>query len=360
MPSEQQVNRLRYGSPLLRADAARDLGQSKDKTAIPLLIQALGDREYEVRAAAAEALTHFREEAGVAVPKLTDLLQDKAWPVRKEAAIALGLLNDERAVKPLIKLISDNTVQPRGETIHRTIVEALIALGRLRNTRATDIMVKVLRKGYREAPSDWQIQIRQAAAYGLGFLDQPEGTQALIDSAREDERPEVRESVVTALTMSKSDASFKIMLENLPFKPFEDIPKVWRRQEAILIALGERGDRRAVPHIVSLNNSEYPEVRQALIHTLLRLGETQNSDVLMDLLRDRMPEVRAAAASALGHLQITEAAGALEVVAMDPDQRVSVAANTALESIKQLTAGTSDNRFLPSAGSSGNENNENG
>jgi HEAT repeat protein len=360
MPSEQQVNRLRYGSPLLRADAARELGISKDPSAIPLLIQALGDREYEVRAAAAEALTHFREQAVTAVSKLSELLHDKAWPVRKEAAIALGLMNDERAVKPLIRLVNDGRVQPKGDTQHRTIVEALIALGRLRSVKATDVMVKILKKGYAEAPTDWQIQIRQAAAYGLGFLDQPEGTQALIDTAREDERPEVRESVVTALCMSKSEASFKLMLESLPFKPFEDITKVWRRQEAILLALGERGDRRAVPHIVALNNSEYPEVRQALVTTLLRLGETQNSEVLMDLLRDRMPEVRAAAASALGHLQITEAAGALEVVALDPDQRVSVAATTALESIKQLTAGTPDSRFLPSASSSGGENNDNG
>jgi HEAT repeat protein len=348
MPSEQLVNRLRYGSPERRASTAREIGESKDASALPLLIKALDDREYEVRAAAAEALTHFREQAVEAVSKLSHLLQDKAWPVRKEAAIALGLMNDERAVKPLIKLITANRVQPRGDTQHRTIVESLIALGRLRNPKAADIMVKILKKGYADAPTDWQIQIRQAAAYGLGYLDQPEGTLALIESAREDERVEIRESVVTALCMLKSEQSYKMMLENLPFRPFEDTPKVWRRQEAILIALAEREDRRAVPHILFLNNSEYPEVRAALVRTLLRLGETQNSEVLMDLLSDRMPEVRAAAASALGHLQITAAAGALEVVAMDPDQRVAVAATTALESIKQLTAGTSEDRYLPS------------
>jgi len=353
MSLDQALNELKYGGPELRTRAALALGELKNPSVIPYLIQSLSDPEGEVRAAAAQALIEYRDPSSVA--PLIKLLNDRYWPVRKAASITLGLIGDQNALKPLLKLAEYGwRNSPNSDAQHKTTIQTTIALGRLKAEKATEQLTKILKKGYTNAPSDWQLQLRQAAALALGFMDNLTAAEALVDVLREHEPGPVRRSATTALGLMQNEKSFRFMLENMTFRPFENTADVWRRQEGIITALGERRDRRAVPYILPMVYSEYAEVRVALARTLVQLGEDQQAEALLQLLRDRMPEVRAAAAQALGELNVLEAADALNVVLQDPNRQVAGAAAVALEAIKQLPSGATDGRFLPS----GNNNSE--
>jgi HEAT repeat protein len=347
MSFDQTINELRYGGPQVRIRAATFLAEANNPQVTPYLLEALKDEDAEVRIAVAHALNTYRDPQ--AVPTLIQLLNDKNFAVNASAATTLGLTGDERAVKPLLHMVE--RVLRFGPNIlvqHQAIVQGLVALGRIRDERATGLLIKMLKKGYRHSVSDWQLQVRQAAALGLGLLDQPAGNQILIDTLTDDEPADLLESLTTALGMLRSEQSFKMMAGYLRFAPFENENKLFRRQQGLIIALGQRGDRAAVPYLLPLVTSVYPEVRIALTETLVRLGETEQGDALIPLLRDRSSDVRTAAATALGALGVQSAAGPLSAVAVDPDRRVAGAAQNALENIKALPS-AQRNIYLPPA-----------
>ncbi len=347
MSLDQTINELRYGGPQVRVRAASNMAIANDPQVTPFLIEALGDEDSDVRVAAARALTIYRDPR--AVPSLIGLLQDKNFMVTEAAATTLGLIGDPAAVKPLLDVIERaKYFGPATPPQHQTVTQGIVALGRIKDPRATNMLLKTLKHGYKNSITDWHVQVRQAAALGLGLLDQPAGTTMLIETLTEDERPEVRESVTIALSMLRSENSFRQMAANLSFAPFENQVRLWRRQEGLAIALGQRGDRAAVPYLLPLVGSPYAEVRIALSDALVQLGETERGDVLIQLLRDRSAEVRAAAAQALGRLGIQAAAGPLRAVVVDPDKRVAGAAMNALENIKALPSGDSRG-YLPAA-----------
>ncbi|MEI6046061.1 MAG: HEAT repeat domain-containing protein, partial [Chloroflexota bacterium] len=314
------------------------LAHLADPAALMPLIEALEDKEPEVRAAVAEALGTFHDRQ--AVPKLIPLLQDRSWVVREAVATTLGLLGDPTAGKALLELLEKNYAREvNTQRHHQTMMESVIALGRIKDIRATPILVKILSKGYRSAVSDWQRQVRQAAAIGLGYLDQPAGVDALLAVLTDGEGREVREAAITGLSMLRSEESFKKLLAALNLRLFENPAWVWPRLQGAVTALGQMGNPRALPYLLPLVESESSEVRMALARSLAQLGEANSKEVLLKLLRDRMAEVRVAAAQALGHLQISEAAGALNVVLRDPNRLVAGAAQVALDQIKALPPG---------------------
>lgn len=335
MRLQDLLDELNYGGPEIRARAAHALGELADPTTFSVLLEAADDPEPEVRAVVVEALAAFRDKR--AVPKLIPLLEDRSWLVREAVATTLGIIGDPTASAALLQLVDKGYARDvNSQRHHQTIMEGTIALGRIKDPRATPVLVKMLKKGYKSSVSDWQVQIRQAAALGLGYLDQPAGVDALLDVLSEDEKREIRETIITALSMLHSDYSFKAMISALNVRMFEDPRRAWPRQQGAVTALGEMGKPEAIPYMLPLVNSEASEVRMALARSLAQLGESNSKEVLLKLLRDRMAEVRAAAAQALGHLQISEASGALNVVLRDPNRLVAGAAQVALDQIKAL------------------------
>ncbi len=335
---EDTLNELSYGGPEVRVRAVRRLAELAQPQALPLLVEALADPEPEVRTEAARALQVFNDRR--TVPALLTLLADTNWIVRAAAAATLGKLGDAAAAKPLLKLLEVT----RWQTInilpqHQALVEATIALGRLHDPRAASILSQLLKKGYKAALSDWQLELRMAAAVGLGYMDTTQSVSTLLKSLTDRESARLREAIVTGLAATKSEESYQLMLRGLEVGAFEDKTQVWRRLEGITIALGLRGETRAVPYLLPLAKSPYPEVRLALARTMVRLDAVQADQILIGLLRDRMAEVRAVAAQALGELQIAAAQVPLLAVAQDPDRIVAQAARASIEAIKLLGSG---------------------
>ncbi|MEM3071821.1 MAG: HEAT repeat domain-containing protein, partial [Candidatus Anstonellales archaeon] len=86
------------------------------KPAVPALIDALKDENWDVRYRAAKALGEIAEKGGdcsAAVPALIDALKDNDWSVRYRAAKALGKIAEKTADRgdhiSALKIIKDST-----------------------------------------------------------------------------------------------------------------------------------------------------------------------------------------------------------------------------------------------------------
>lgn len=121
-----QLARITDPDPLVRQDAARRLG-SLDSSGATALVAALGDREWRVRAAAAESLGQLGHRQ--AVFPLCQQLSHSRSEVRRAAITALESIGDGDATASLIMALDD---ERDGET-RRMIARAL---GRLGDDRA--------------------------------------------------------------------------------------------------------------------------------------------------------------------------------------------------------------------------------
>jgi HEAT repeat protein len=203
---------------------------------------ALGDRDAEVRAAAAKAIGHAGDTAAVAL--LAGALSDPVWFVRLQAARALGTLAHRRAVRPLVTALTDESWQVRAavadalrrlgepavpalteclftsrdryvkeqvvEELQRTPflheqIEALDSqapgavfaaqrfLREMARHGATTVLLEALR-GHR------RVSVRRRLALSLGAVDAPRVIAVLHDLAEHDRDAGVREAARRALT----------------------------------------------------------------------------------------------------------------------------------------------------------------
>ena len=156
------AQQLQSGDEAVRLRAARALAES-DGTAP--LVGALGDRSWRVRLAAAGGLAHERDDAATealvtavrerhrdpgvlnaaltalvgserdVVPSLLPLLESPDADVRTYSALALGLLEDPRAVQPLVAMLGDESSNVR--------FHAIEALGRIGSRAAAHPLAAV-------------------------------------------------------------------------------------------------------------------------------------------------------------------------------------------------------------------------
>jgi len=85
------------------AEALSEIGEP----AVEPLIQALNDRNFIVRSAAAWVFCVIKDPR--AVEPLIQALKDEDGGVKRGAAVALGEINDPRAVEPLIQALKDDS-----------------------------------------------------------------------------------------------------------------------------------------------------------------------------------------------------------------------------------------------------------
>ena len=190
-PTEELIHALGDTGPAVRAAAAFALGHNGDPAGVQLLIAASrGDPSFEIRAAAARALGPFGafealpallgalhddpEVADAAADALVGLgpsagesvlalLPDPAWAVRRAAAAVLGRLGDPLALESLIHTLTDQHPQVRGA--------GAIALGEIADARATLPLIECL--------ADADADVRFQAAVALGRIGGPEAIAGL-------------------------------------------------------------------------------------------------------------------------------------------------------------------------------------
>lgn len=110
----------------VRQSLVQGLGRLGDDRALPVLLQALQDRDLEVCHEAALALSRYNSPAAyeALLAALVRKENREDWQIRRFAAQALGKLADRRAVPALIASLRDES-----ELVKPAVAEALGELG---------------------------------------------------------------------------------------------------------------------------------------------------------------------------------------------------------------------------------------
>ena len=194
--------------PEVRAQAALSLGKLEDKNAVDSLILLMENDENEnVRTSAARALGEIKSTDSMG-SLITSMETDSSPLVRKNAAYALAFAGDYRAIDPLIRAL-ENEEEPE--------VRASIActLGMLNNYRAIDGLIRAL--------NDENPLVKEQAAYAIGSIKDYEIYKAVesLEKALEDPSPKVRAGAAYALGEIKDRDSLEALKEAL-YKEKED------------------------------------------------------------------------------------------------------------------------------------------
>ncbi|MBX3181365.1 MAG: HEAT repeat domain-containing protein [Polyangiaceae bacterium] len=309
----------------VRVAAARALGSSADGGAVGPLLGHLDDKSAEARQAVIEALSELADTRAVA--PVIGKIQDANLTVRLAAVRALGRLGDRRAASALVLALRDPERSVR--------VAALSALGSLRAEEATQAVVTAL---------EGESVVSQAAIQALGQIGNEAALQALFDAlavgdtrvtpvlaaAGEKAQERLRECLAgqSPRALAEGCAS-ALALARDPEAPERVVAALQRgilSPEAGLKALGESGDERALPTVLSyLSHSSSPVRREAMrVAELLMSPSTPDGravEPIVQALREarRRPNERRALVSLLGRTGSPRAVPTLSPLARRSD-----------------------------------------
>jgi HEAT repeat protein len=225
---------------------------------------------------------------------LIEKLGDDDWNVYLSAAKALGEIGDERAVEPLIGVLSDDDSgasrfaacsQNNHRRVRYTTAEAL---GKIGDARAVEPLIGVL--------SDNEQEVRKCAAEALdkiGWVPGTDGQRAAYLIAVED-----WESLV-----EWGGAAVEPLIEALSDENHcRNTLYIRSLRAAAAEALGKIGDARAVEPLIGMLGDEDSDVRYDAAEALGKIGDVRAVEPLIKALEEGNPS---AATEALA--KITEA-----------------------------------------------------
>ena len=236
---------LKNKDPKVQYDAAEALGDIGDNRAVEPLATALKNDEFSgVRWKAAEALSKI---GAPAVEALIGALRHENDDVQWKAAVALGEIGDPRAIEPLIIQLCDEdrfvkshaalalgTIgEPAVKPLLRALSEgdgnlrwgAAIALGKIRDPRAIDPLIRALADKYEN--------VRAESASSLAEMGKP-ALGPLLRFLKFTEGPE-RLEVVTALGELHEAGAIQPLIQMLENADEEERKAIADALDAILI-----------------------------------------------------------------------------------------------------------------------------
>ena len=245
------------------------------------LTEDLNSQLARVRVDAARALARTRDRS--AVPALIDALDDPDPNVRRQVAKALGILKDERSVKPLIEALKDDN--------RNVQFYAAYALGEIKDPRATEPLLQAL--------NDPAWCVRDQAAWALREIHRaggPDLTGRLMDKLN---RKDLDASHVMWLIEQTGGPGLTDELASL----MENGNAVARRRAVHLLC--ELGGEGAVEPLISALQDSSPEVRLAAVEGLHQIGDKRAEKPLSRLAeRETDKRVREAAREAAYQMSI--------------------------------------------------------
>jgi HEAT repeat protein len=339
---EDLITTMKHKDPRVRALAIwavghptrmieRGFSPSDDETFVPVLIQALGDQNAEVRVRAVESLEHVSpntDKTDLAVKGLIAVLEDRDEHVQRDAAGAIFFLARRgasseslaSAVQPLIKL-------SRSSSAHRTT--AIRALGRIGDTAKDAIpeLVNCLKNkddGVRSAAHDALRDLNGARKDAIPLLVQ----------LLHDENPDYRIEAIHAFCgIGPFPGDYlPVLLAALK----DPVAKVRIFALAAMRDMGRNHTAPPEPMLAALKDSSL-DVRVTAAFTLWKLtGRTDGVRVLVEGLNATDKEIREYAAARLGDIG-PEARAAipalLKAADSDENKNVRATASTSLGKI---------------------------
>ena len=291
---------------VVRALAARLLGESGDNRAVEPLVRALRD--------------YYCEE--VERRYITGLPDYYWYPVVEAAGKSLAKLADPRALRPLIDAQLDVTRvlvgNPEWQTYAGFLQSLAASIGRESDPAAMEIAAGTLVVALKDPDSNVRrsaaralgalgdlrtvepllralesrgIRARSGAALALGELGDIRAVEPLL-TALEDSHSEVRDSALNALRALGDIRAVEPLLGALEGRG------IYARSGAAL-ALGELADTRAVEPLLRALEDSHSEVRSSAAWALGALGDIRAVEPLLRARQDSESEVRDAAIHAL-------------------------------------------------------------
>lgn len=226
---------------------------------IPALIQCLQEPDHDLRIYSALTLGERQDQR--AIPYLIQSLDDPDQNVKFHAIEALGKLHAKQAVEYLIKIA-------KSEDFFLAF-SALDSLMKIGDQNITDQLIALLKNTL-----NWEI--RKETVDVLTLRNTPELTQELLHLLREQhQNPNILNSVLQVLALSNIDP-VPALIQSL-----QDSNADVRLYTAL--ALGERGDPRAIQPLICALNDENINVRYHAIDALGHLRATEAVGALLEI-----------------------------------------------------------------------------
>lgn len=260
----------------------------------------------EARRQAAEYLANHPNM--VALPVMVKALQDPDFNIRKSAIIACSYFQSPLTVDPLIRVLRERTFSEREDAIR--------ILGKIKDVRAVAPISDAL------LYSDW-MSIRSAAATALGEMGYDEALPALLEGLGDFEAP-VRANVAEALGQLGSEKAVPTLIQTMRHE------KGWNVRH-MASALAKIGEPALKPLITLLaNRDEEAALREIVAETLAQIIENHPTPhkvqasikLTVDLLVAELPKRPKSIRSHIARAVLTKISG---IVA---DQLIEAFANS--------------------------------
>ena len=337
----QDLQNLSHKEAKIRGEAAWALGKSGDTRATGPLIRALKDEDRNVREWSVLALVKIGKAA---TEKLVFALESENDLVCWQAAAALGLINDTRAVSPLISTL--------GSMSSETRYWSAISLGYLNDGQAKEALLLAL--------GDENRSVRAASGFALHSIERAAATDLLIQILQDGNNLR-RLGAVEALTKINDsravDPLVRILGDNdsvVRSQAIDALGAMGRPASQALIqvlengselmkqgaaeALGEIKEERAIePLIVSF---QIKDMRKIAVQALANINSSRAVEPFIQLLQDhnQTSDMRADAAWAIGEMGDAKANEALlQAMSANEDNDVKINAAMALKKVKAST-----------------------
>ncbi|MBI3694711.1 MAG: HEAT repeat domain-containing protein [Acidobacteria bacterium] len=274
---------LRSDSPKRRAQAAEELGKSKDTQNLPLLRGLLKDPEREVRAEAVAAMVSIGAQQSL----------EPLMEAARDSEPSIQIL----AVDGLVNFYYPGYVQTGWTAALKKFGTSIKGRFTETNTLVVDPYVtvapEVIQALGRVATGGTSMDSRALAARALGILRARTAVPQLIETLRSKDSEVILESLRALEKIGDQAAGpqFQFLLRDLS----EPV------QIAAVDATGQLQNREALPVLRDLlKTSRKPNVRRAALVALAKMPEPASRDAFAGYLSDRDKYLRAAAAEGLG------------------------------------------------------------
>lgn len=294
--SPELTKALRLAHPIIRGRVAEVFGLSKDKHAIPVLLEALHGEFFTVRARAALALANIGDR--LVISEILLMLKDRENEVRIAACVALGGFNDPSTFDELANVaLDDPMIEVRQAAVK--------ALGDSKSPAAIPFLMEALRDSFWwfereqsvrvllnaiegmgkpvvepliEALRDREGTVRKLAAMMLGNLQDTRAIEEL-GMTLYDLHHEVSQTAAEALARFGAPA-IDVLAEALIH------PEASVREHAIL-GLGRIHDERVIPYLIEMLHDPAREVKRQAIQSLAEIKDRRAIPALQELAVDR-------------------------------------------------------------------------
>jgi hypothetical protein len=172
----------------------------------------------------------------------------------------------EAIVKRLIKNVEGVLLTPNKiNTIPQqaAILKDLTMLGRSADKQVIKFLSQQLQKAcHNWIFTEWELQILETIIAGLkSHPDSEMAVKGLLASLLPSLPKELYQLITSALSSFRSEESFRLIVRALSLLPLEEQALAWRRQEGAALALGRRGDTRAIPFLLALASASNNNIR---------------------------------------------------------------------------------------------------